>query len=137
MEKKKPDLVVWNKETGYDAASKQYPTNIGAPKFDLPNVSLARAEASKKMSDVFEREKQEIMERIEKLQNEYSDSVMVWESKIPFEPIVGKTYFLYDFGRGNTLSLLSPHEWNKGDFLVGGFILNSDNKWIRTYPPYK
>ena len=49
MEKKKPDLVVWNKETGYDAASKQYPTNIGAPKFDLPNVSLARAEASKKM----------------------------------------------------------------------------------------
>jgi hypothetical protein len=137
MEQKKPDLIVWNKETGYDAATKQYPTNLGAPSFSLPNVSLVRTEASKKMTDVFEREKQEIIERIEKLQNEYSDSIMVWESKISFEPIVGKTYFLYNFGSGNTLSLLSPHEWNKGEFLIGGFILNSENKWIRVHQPYK
>ena len=134
---KKPDLVAWDKVNGYNANLKSYPTNLGAPSFNLPNVSLVRSESSKKMLDVFEREKQEIIERIERLYDEYNTSVMVWESKIPFEPIVGKTYFLYDFGSGNTLSLLSPYEWNKGDFLVGGFILNSDNKWIRTYPPYK
>jgi hypothetical protein len=131
MEKKKPDLVVWNESSGYDASSKKYPTNIGAPKFDLPNVSLVRESASKKMSDVFERESVEILERIKKLQDEYSDSIMVWESKISFEPIIGKTYFLYNFGNGNVLSLLSPTEWNKGNSLVGRFILNSDSKWIR------
>jgi hypothetical protein len=27
--------------------------------------------------------------------------------------------------------------WNKGEFLIGGFILNSENKWIRVHQSYK
>jgi hypothetical protein len=129
--KKKPDLVVWDELNGYHANIKAYPTNIGAPSFELPNVSMARSEASKKMSDVFERERQEIIERIEKLYNEYDTSVMVWESKISFEPIIGKTYYLYDFDNVKTLSLLSPKEWNKSDRFIGEFTLTSDRKWIK------
>jgi hypothetical protein len=130
-EKKKPELVVWDETQGYHANLKLYPTNLGAPSFNLPNVSMARSEASKKMSDVFERERQEIIERIEKLYNEYDTSVMVWESKISFEPIIGKTYYLYDFNNVKTLSLLSPKEWNKSDSFIGEFILTSDRKWIK------
>lgn len=128
---KKPDLVVWSEENGYDARMKSYPTNLGAPSFDLPNVGLIKTESSKKMIEVFEREKQEIVQSIEKLYQEYSDSVLVWESKISFDPIVGKTYYLYDFNGVNTLSLISPEEWNRKDCFIGGFVLNSDRKWIR------
>lgn len=129
--KKKPDLVVWNEEDGYNARNKQYPTNIGAPSFQLPNVSLIRTESSKKMMSVFERERQELILKAEKLSQEFNDSLMVWESKISFEPIVGKTYFLYDFNGVKTLSLISPKEWNKEDCFLGEFTLNSENKWIR------
>jgi hypothetical protein len=128
--KKKPDLVVWSEE--YDANRKSYPTSVAAPKFELPNVGLVTQEASKKMMDVFEREKKEIAERIERLYREYADSVRVWESKISFEPVVGKEYHLYIFKGKDTLSLISPNEWDKKEYYVGTFTLNSDRKWIRT-----
>jgi hypothetical protein len=129
--KKKPDLVVWDEENGYDAKLKHYPTNIGAPSFQLPNVSLIKTESSKKMMDVFERERFELIKRAEQLLNEFNDSLMVWESKMSFEPIVGKTYHLYNFDGKNTLSLISPQEWDNKDCFLGSFTLNSDNKWIR------
>jgi len=131
MEDKKPDLVVFTKDLGYDAKTKSYPTNVGAPSFTVPDVSLFRTESSKKMIAAFERERQEIVERIEKLQDEYTISMMVWESKISFEPIVGKPYHLYNFGDENILSLIAPNEWSKGKFHIGTFLLNSDNKWIK------
>lgn len=128
---KKPDLVVWSEEDGYDAKLKNYPTNVGAPSFQLPNVSLIKTESAKKMMDVFERERFELIKRAEQLTKEFNDSLMVWESKISFAPVVGKTYHLYDFDGKNTLSLISPQEWNKQDCFLGSFTLNSDNKWIR------
>ena len=133
MEKKKriPDLVVWDEKNGYNANLKSYPTNIGAPSFDLPNIDLVKNESTKKMVDIFNKEKQEILERIEKLYQEYNDSILVWESKISFDPIVGKTYFLYNFNGVNTLSLISPDEWNKKDCFIGAYVLSSDRKWIK------
>jgi hypothetical protein len=83
------------------------------------------------MIDVFERERQELIEKAKKLQEEYESSMMVWESLMPFEPIVGHTYYLYDFEKGKTLSLLAPNEWNKNEFFLGSFILTSENKWIK------
>jgi hypothetical protein len=128
---KKPDLVVWDINEGYNSRLKQYPTNLGAPKFDLPNVGLAKTESSKKMLDVFERERDEILGKIQKLYEEYNDSVTVWESKISFEPIVGKTYHLYEFETGKTLSIISPAEWNNSEYCIGSFLLSADRKWIR------
>ena len=40
MNKKKPDIVVWDETNGYDANRKHYPTSIGSPKFELPNANL-------------------------------------------------------------------------------------------------
>jgi dihydrofolate reductase len=131
VDEKKPDNIVWSQEAGYDAKLKNYPTNLGSPSFDLPNISLAKTAAGKKMIDVFEREKQELIEKAKKLQEEYDSSVMVWESIMSFEPIVGHTYYLYDFQKGKTLSLLAPNEWNKNEFFIGAFVLTSENKWIK------
>ncbi len=131
VDNKKPDNVVWTESEGYNANTKHYPTNLGAPSFNLPDMSLAKTAAGKKMIDVFEREKQELIEKARTLQNEYETSMLVWESIMNFEPIVGHTYYLYNFERGRTLSLLSPNEWNKSDLFVGAYTLTSDNKWLK------
>jgi hypothetical protein len=128
---KKSDLIVWNENEGYNAKIKSYPTSVGGQGFDLPNVPLFRSQSSKKMMDVFDREHQEIKERIEKMYDEYNTSIMIWESKISFEPIIGKSYYLYDFSGVLTLSLIAPNEWNRGDDFLGEYLLNSDNKWIK------
>jgi len=83
------------------------------------------------MIDVFNRQREEIIQSIETLQKEYMDSLMVWGSKISFDPIVGETYYLYNFNGVNTLSLLSPKDWNKDNDFIGAFTLNSDRKWIK------
>ena len=85
------------------------------------------------MIDVFEREKKELIDKAKKLQEEYDTSVLVWESIMNFEPIVGHTYFLYNFEKGLTLSIISPQEWKYSDKFVGSFTLNSDNKWIKEH----
>ena len=124
-------MVVWDKERGYTANVTPYPTNIGAPKIELPNIDLIKNESTKKMVDIFNKEKREIIDKIEKLYQEYNDSILVWGSKISFDPIVGETYYLYNFNGVNTLSLISPDEWNKKDSFMGTFELSSDRKWIR------
>ena len=129
--KEKPLLVVWDEINGYDAMTKAYPTNIGAPKFEPPNVSGFKLQSSKKMIDVFEQEKQEIIDKAKKLIDEYNTSIMLWESKMSFEPIIGHEYFLYEFKSGKTLSLISPKQWNKDDCYIGTYKLNSENKWIK------
>ncbi len=131
MEGKKPDLVVWSKEKGYYSKSLEYPTSLGSAVFEVPNVPLFREKSSKKMMDTFNQEKNEIVEQVKKLYEEYNDSIMVWESKFSFEPIVGKSYFLYDFGVGDVLSIISPKEWDKEEYFLGEFKLNSENKWLR------
>jgi hypothetical protein len=128
---KKPDAIVWTKENGYDAKFRTYPTSVSSPSFDLPDIPKIKNIAAKKMYDVFDRERLELLEKAEKLYEEYNVSIMVWESKISFEPIVGNKYHLYDFNGVKTLSLISPNEWNKNEQFIDSFILNHDNKWIK------
>ena len=128
---KKPDAVVWTKENGYDAKFRSYPTSVSAPSFDLPDIPKIKNLAAKKMYDVFDRERLDLLEKAEKLYGEYNMSIMVWESKISFEPIIGGEYHLYDFDGEKTLSLIAPNEWNKGKYFIGSFVLNHDNKWIK------
>ena len=129
MEKDKAMMVVWDEIEGYNARSKEYPTNIGAPRIELPKVGLVKTAKTKQMVDYFETERMELIEKAKQLQNEYMDSVMVWESKMNFEPIVGKVYYLYNFGKGNVLTLIKPEEWGKHESFISSFMLTSEYKW--------
>jgi hypothetical protein len=128
---KKPDAIVWTEENGYDAKLRSYPTSVGAPSFNLPDMKKIKSQSAKKMHEVFDRERLELLEKAEKLYEEYNTSMMVWESKISFEPIIGGKYHLYDFDGEKTLSLIAPNEWNKSNCFIASFILNYDNKWIK------
>lgn len=125
---KKPDLVVWNETEGYYARSSEYPTNVSSPNFSITKKELQNSDI-KKMFDTFEAEKNELVEKFENLVNEFNDSLMVWNSKISFVPIVGRTYYLYNINSNKVLSIISPKEWNKYESFLGAFKLNSENKW--------
>ena len=43
-----PDMIVWSETAGYDAKTKSYPTNLGAPSFEAPNLALVKSDAGKK-----------------------------------------------------------------------------------------
>lgn len=124
-------MVVWSKDEGYNSKFMTYPTNLGSAVFEIPNVPLFKEKSSKKMMDIFNQEKNELIEKVKKLYDEYNDSIMVWESKFSFEPIVGKSYFLYNFASGYTLTLIAPEEWDRENEFIGEYRLNSDNKWIK------
>ena len=115
---KKTDAIVWTEENGYDAKLRSYPTSVGAPSFNLPDMKKIKSQSAKKMYDVFDRERLELLEKAEKLYEEYNTSMMVWESKISFEPIIGGKYHLYDFDGEKTLSLIAPNEWNKSNCFI-------------------
>ena len=131
LEKKKPDQVVWDKENGYSAMIKSYPTNVGAPKFDVPDVTTLKLHASNKLTKSFDIERNQIQNQIEKFYNEYIVTSMIWNSNMSFKPIIGYTYHLYDFKSGKTLSLLSPQEWGKTKEYIGTYQLQPDDKWIK------
>jgi hypothetical protein len=128
---KKSDAIVWSEENGYDAKLRSYPTTVGAPSFNLPDMTKIKSQSAKKMHEVFDRERLELLEKAEKLYEEYNTSMMVWESRISFEPIIGGKYHLYDFDGEKTLSLIAPNEWNKSNCFIASFVLNYDNKWIK------
>ena len=52
---------------------------------------------------------------------------MMAESSYNFNPIVGKTYYLYEKNNKKFLSIIEPKEWEMK--LVGEFILNTNYVW--------
>lgn len=61
-------------------------------------------------------------------------SLMIYEAKLNFQPVIGQTYFMYEKRDGNyLLSLVSPREWGgSGPFkqFVSAVKLLADHTWI-------
>lgn len=123
--KKKPDNVVFNEKTSeFDAKTKSYPTNVGAPSFTPVIVDNS---SSIKASKYFKTKLSEIEKEYVKLVEDYQNTTLVYESDYNFEPIMGETYHLYERENGRFLSLISPNEWNKK--YLGSYLLTTDGKW--------
>ena len=125
---KKSDNIVFNNKTNkYDAYLKSYPTDLSAPKIDLPNsVSWKKQHvtiANKQIKASFE----DLKKQFEVLFNKFSYNELVYNSKFTFEPIVGEIYHLYENERERFLSLLKPSECNFN--YIGSFRLDSDKIW--------
>jgi len=72
--------------------------------------------------------------KMEDLQRQYDETLKLWEwnnyvdsFEIGFEPVVGKTYYLYE-GIKNFVSILTPTEFKKR--ALGCTKLSSDGYWV-------
>jgi len=79
-----------------------------------------------------------VISKLEELKREYLELMesfdvnkQVLESEIRFEPKQGSVYYLYERSDATTfLSIISPKEWGKTDFVyLGDVRLNSENIW--------
>ena len=94
MKKKYPDNIVYNYETQeFDASKKEYPTSVGAQKFETIKVDKSD---SLKANKYFESRLNELKEEYKKLVKEYNWTSLVYKSDYSFQPIVGEEYHLYE-----------------------------------------
>lgn len=128
--KKKPDLVVWNEEDGYNAKILPYASNVGAPAIKLEDTASWKNQQVVKVNHQIRTKFDELKEEYNKLVDEYNWNQLIYKSKYSFIPIVGQTYHLYLNSKEEVfLSLISPNEWNQK--FVGSFRLDSSEKWIK------
>lgn len=124
MGKKKPDMVVDNPE------SIMYPTNLGAPKFYVPDVLKHKNERGVNASHYLDAKFNELKEEYFKLIQIAEDTEAVFNSSYNFIPAVGKIYHLYEkLDNSFFLSIINPDEWDMKH--KGSFKFTSDNTWER------
>ncbi|MDA1176939.1 MAG: DUF2452 domain-containing protein [Bacteroidetes bacterium] len=127
--RKKPDLVVFNEDSQqYDASLKPYGTSTSSPVIKPLNTSTWR-------NDGIQRVNEKIKSKFDELKNEYDRFIhqfecneLVYNSKFNFEPVIGKTYHLYNYlNEQPFLSIISTDQCNFDH--IGSFKLNSDKIW--------
>lgn len=131
MKNKKPDLVVFDKEKGYNSSILPYGTNVGAPSIKLEDITTWKQNSVIKVNHQLKQKFNELKDEYLKLVEEYNWNELVYKSKFDFEPVIGETYHLYTGRDGEMfLSLIEPQHW-KSKECIGSFMLNSDRKWIK------
>ena len=129
-EKKKPDYVVYDEETGtYNAALLPYSSGVSAPKITTPDITSWKQTNINKVNHEIKSQFDQLKAQYDGMVKKYEDNQLVYGAKFSFEPIVGETYHLYK-GRKDGLpflSVISPKEctWE----FVGTYRLTSEKLW--------
>jgi hypothetical protein len=128
--KKKPDIIVWDKERGWYSKELTYGSNVGAPAIQLEDVDGWKRIQAQTANTVFNKKYEEIKEDFKQLVDEVQWNEFVYSTKYNFLPVIGETYYLYQKSDGTYfLSLISPDEWNME--FIGATRLETNNKWIK------
>lgn len=127
MPKERPDNVPDNYSE--NAHILPYGSSLSAPSISLPDTALFKSERGANAGNYFTQKLDEINAEYQRLVNLANDTDIVYNSNYNFVPRVGQIYHLYDIKGQFSLSLISPHEWNKEH--VGSFRFTADNTWER------
>jgi len=131
MENKKPDLVVFNDENNqYDAAFREYPTDLAAPSITMTNIVPWKQANLKNVNTQLRAKFDDLKSEYSELLLAYEQNKLVYSSKFKFEPIVGQSYHLYkNQNEESFLSIIKPNECSFNH--LGSFRLNSSKMWER------
>lgn len=76
---------------------------------------------------------QTLIEQAKYLKHRVEISERIYQASVPFQPVIGKSYFLYIKHDGSDiLSMVSPHEWGKSfpyESFEAEIRLMSDHTW--------
>ena len=129
MEDKKPDNVVFNRETQrYDAYLKPYATSVGAPVITSIDTLAWKNRSIQKVNQKIAARYVELKGEYDKMMKEFEYNQLIFNSKFTFEPIIGEVYHLYKREHGDSfLSIIAPEHCNFNP--IGSFYLNADQIW--------
>ena len=121
---KKPDNIVFNSITNeYDSYKKDYPTSFNSKNFSAEKLSKIELESQ----PYFQKKLLEIKSEYDRLTTELKWNELIFKSKYNFKPLIGETYYLYNNGAKNFLSIIKPNEWEFK--CIGKFKLRSNSIW--------
>lgn len=128
-EAKKPDLVVYNEDTGqYDAALKPYGTSASSPVIKPLNTASWKNDGIQRVNKQFKSKFDEVKRAYEELMQKFQYNDLVYNAKFSFEPNIGEIYYLYNNKKGEAfLSIIAPNQCSFQH--LGSFRLNSDKMW--------
>jgi len=117
-----------------------YPHTIGSPAFKPNQEGAIRSASMNAMEEQCEIQLDKIKEQIallskqaQEIKDRYEISKAVYASKMSFEPVVGKTYYLYARQEGEfVLSMIGPDQWGKSapfKHFVSAVKLLGDKTW--------
>jgi len=96
----------------------------GIESFDLSKWKIPyKSDVSKE----FQNRYQNIIESYNELVEEINWNNIIYNIKLRYKPVLGKTYYLYQDNDEYTLSMIAPWEWNKES--LGSFIMDHNGKW--------
>lgn len=126
---KKPDQVVFDEKTGrYDAAVKEYGTNVGAPSITTTNVKTWKNVGISKVNHMLKQKFNELQEEYDRMMEEYKWNDLIYNTEYNFEPIIGEIYHLYQReDESNFLSVIPPESFSY--HCVGSFQLTFEKIW--------
>lgn len=92
-------------------------------------VQAMHEQTENQMSQLYE-QMQTLAKQAQNLQHRVSISERIYNADIRFEPLIGRTYHLYQYDTGDRLSLIAPDEWGKKSptFLATVYLL-ADHTW--------
>lgn len=121
---KKPDNVADNPNL------LPYGSNIGAPSIKVDNIDGWKRSNAQKVNKELSAKFEELKIEYKKLLEDYELNQLIYSAHYNFEPLIGEIYYLYyNKNRNIFLSIIKPEEWNLE--CIGGFKLDSKNKWIK------
>lgn len=136
----KIDLVKEAEKITENPGTLAYPHHPGSALVKPEDRGKIKGRAVAAMYEQTDRELGQIYEQMQLLarqakdiQNRVDVSERIYKAQVSFEPIIGKTYYLYARGENeDVLSMIAPSEWGKSkpfQQFVSKIKLLSDHTW--------
>lgn len=106
-----------------------YDVERGGQVIQLLDLSIFQNKQQNSLNKYIQAKAEEIQKEYQDLLEIYNWNEYVMKFKINFEPVVGKTYYLYE-ATTNFVSILSPKELTTCKY-VGCAKLTADNYWTK------
>lgn len=116
----------------------EYAHNVGGFAIVPTEEGVIKSNAREAMKEQTEEQLNQIFEQMKTLAKQVQDikkrvaiSDLIYNAKMSFTPVIGKTYYLYEDETGKMLSLLSPKDWgSKLPYIYLAEVrLNADHTW--------
>lgn len=113
-----------------------YPTSRLGAKIVPQDLTSFKTRGIGRVERELQQELIELRERYLAVIDTFNWNKLIYEANYRFEPIIGETYYLYEFNDTHNLSMIAPHEWHQR--WIGSFRLNSDARWevVKTAPDF-
>jgi hypothetical protein len=124
--------------TGATSGSSSLPYGIvpSAPSSLSPiDINLWKQRINPEIKQYFESKYNTIMSQYAELLDQFHTNKLLYESDISFQPLVGKSYYLYERDNGSRfVSILAPHHTKWSGYL-GAYRLTPNFIWEKTQTP--